>query len=429
MKLNRNYLFIGISSLALIIVLIIQVNWIYETATVKEKIFNEKANMVLSKTADALAKDTTTIKNLELCVGVNEKRKIDSLFNYYMKAYNIQIAYSFSVKPFTPAFKNDLTFQNELKMNQQGCYQACVTEAAPADKKGLLSKNGIDLKLVFPEKDEFIMAEMGIPFISSVVLIIIVLITFWQTVMSLIKEKRISQHTTDFLNNMTHEFKTPLTNIALASKMMMKDANIHQEEKIRHYSSIILDENEKLRSQVEQILSMSALERGEVPLRKTELDIHQLIQDCLKCMSVQIEHQHCLVTTHLDAKHFVINGDKTHVANALCNLIDNALKYSNHEPELLIQTSNKQDELIISVCDNGIGIGQEYQQKVFEKFFRVPTGDIHDVKGFGLGLTYIKSIIELHGGTIELQSERGKASSDGASVESGTAFIIRLPYV
>ena len=140
MKLNRTYLFIAVSFIALIIVLIIQVNWIYETADIKEKIFNEKANMVLSKTADALAKDTITVKNLELCVGVNEKRKIDSLFNYYMKAYNIQIAYSFSVKPFTPTFKNDLTFQNELKMNQQGCYQACVTEAAPADKKSLLSK-------------------------------------------------------------------------------------------------------------------------------------------------------------------------------------------------------------------------------------------------------------------------------------------------
>ena len=420
MKLNRTYLFIAVSSIALMIVLIIQVNWIYETADIKENIFNEKANMVLSKTAEALAKDTATVKNLEVCVGKNEKRKIDSLFNHYMKVYNIQINYSFSVKPFVPTFKNEVSFRNELKMNnQQGCYQTCVTDVTPANEKGILSKNGIDLKLVFPDKDEFIMAEMSIPFISSVLLIIIVLITFWQTVLSLIKEKRISEHTTDFLNNMTHEFKTPLTNISLASKMMVKDSNIREEDKIRHYAGIILEENEKLRMQVEQILSMSALERGEIPLRKIELDMHQLIQDCLKCMSVQIEHRQCLISSHLEAKNFIINGDKIHFTNALCNLIDNALKYSNTEPEIMIQTFSKDGTFILTVSDNGIGIEQEYQKHVFEKFFRVPTGDVHDVKGFGLGLTYIKSIVELHNGTIELQSERGK----------GTAFIIRLPYV
>ncbi len=419
MKLNRTYFFIAVSSLALIIVLIIQVNWMYETADIKEKIFNEKANMVLSKTAEVLAKDTATIKNLRVCLGINEKHKIDSLFNHYMKVYNIQVKYSFSVKPFVPTFKNDVVVKNELKMNPgEGCYQTCVTETSPENGKGTMSKNGIDLQLVFPEKDEFIMAELGIPFISSVLLIVIVLIAFWRTVMSLLKEKQISEHTTDFLNNMTHEFKTPLTNISLAGKMMIKDSNIHQEDKIRHYSSIILEENEKLRLQVEQVLSMTALERGEIPLRKTELDIHQLINNCLKCMSVQVEHRQCRVNSNLEAKNFVINGDKTHLTNALCNLVDNALKYSNTDPELLIQTFNQDRWLILTVSDNGIGIEQEYQKKVFEKFFRVPTGDVHDVKGFGLGLTYIKSIIEMHGGSIELQSQK----------EKGTAFIIRLPY-
>jgi two-component system phosphate regulon sensor histidine kinase PhoR len=250
-------------------------------------------------------------------------------------------------------------------------------------------------------------------------LILIVLVTFWRTVMSLMKEKQISEHTTDFLNNMTHEFKTPLTNIALAGKLMIKDSNITQEDKVRHYSGIIVEENEKLRLQVEQVLSMAALERGEIPLRKIDLDMHQLINDCLKCMSVQIENRKGQVISNLEAKIFIIHGDKTHLTNALCNLVDNAIKYSSQIPELLIQTFNKQNSFIVTISDNGIGIGHEYQKKVFEKFFRVPTGDLHDVKGFGLGLSYIKSIIEMHGGSVELQSEYGK----------GTAFIIRLPYV
>lgn len=418
MKLNRTYLFIAISSVALVIVLIIQVSWIYKAAGVKEEIFNEKANMVLSKTAEVLSSDTAAVKKLEVCVDHREKRKIDSLFNHYMKVYNIQVDYSFQVKPFVPVFKNDIPFQSKT-MNREGCYQTCVSEPSVTNGKSLSPRSGIDLQLIFPDKDEFILAEMGLPFITSVLLILIVLILSWRTILSLMREKEISEHTTDFLNNMTHEFKTPLTNIALAGKMMVKESNIGQDEKVRHYSGIILEENEKLRQQVEHVLSMTALERGEIPIQKAALDLHQLIREAVKCIGVQVENKQGHVSLHLNADQFMVSGDKAHLTNALCNLIDNAVKYSTEVPELLIQTFNKDQKLILTVSDNGIGIDEQYREKVFDKFFRVPTGDVHDVKGFGLGLTYVKSIVELHGGSIELQSEKNK----------GTVFIIRLPYV
>ncbi len=418
MKPNRTYLFIAISTIALAIVLIIQVNWILGTAKMKETLFNEKADMVLAKTAEALSLDTVTYKHLQICVGINERHKIDSLFNHYMKLYNIHIDYSFEVKPGNT--QKNYNFSSDSNSNMgvnkpTGCYQTCVEEPS----KNGISAHGIELKLVIPEAEQFIMEEMGLPFISSVILILIVLVMSWRTILSLMKEKQISEHTTDFLNNMTHEFKTPLTNIALAGKMMIKDVNIHQEDKVKHYSGIILAENEKLRLQVEQVLSMTALERGEIPLQKTELDLHHLINESLKCISVQFENKHGNVKLILDAKKCMVLGDKTHLTNAICNLVDNAIKYSGEEPQLIIQTLNMDQDLIITISDNGIGIDQEYHKKVFEKFFRVPTGNLHDVKGFGLGLTYVKTIIESHGGTIELQSEKGK----------GTAFIIRLPYV
>ena len=409
MKLNRTYLFIAISSVALIIVLIIQVNWILETAKMKEDLFNEKANMVLSKTAEALSSDKETCKNLEICVGRNEVRKIDSLFNHFMKVYNIHIDYFFEVKP--GITKNEPVFKNNLNLYQPGSYQTCIEDVA--------TKKGMELKLVFPGKEQFIIAEMGIPFITSVILILVVLVLSWRTILSLLKEKKISEHTTDFLNNMTHEFKTPLTNIALAGKMLIKESNIKQEDKIKHYSGIILEENEKLTRQVEQVLSMTALERGEIPLQKTELDFHQLIHDSLKCISIQIENKQGHINLNLDADRFVVMGDKTHLTNALCNLIDNAIKYSKEKPELSIQTFNRDQHFIVRVSDKGIGIEKEYQKKVYDKFFRVPTGDVHDVKGFGLGLAYIKMIIESHGGTIDLKSEKGE----------GTTFTITLPYV
>src|ERR1700752_981747 len=284
MNLNRTNIFIAISA-ALLMVLIIQVNWIIETAYIKEEMFNEKANTVLARTTEALSADTVTCNNMRIHVGKNEIRKIDSLFTHYMNFYNFHTNYTFTVipKPKLLLTENLISFQNYTPKETVACYNKTLDEAS--------NKSGFELKLLFPEKQEYINAEMGTMFVTSIFLIAIVLLMFWRTISSLLKEKKISEHTNDFLNNMTHEFKTPLTNIALAGKMMVKDANIKQEDKIRHYSDIILEENEKLRLQVEQVLSMTALERGEIPLRKTELDFHELIRDSLKYISIQIENK------------------------------------------------------------------------------------------------------------------------------------------
>jgi two-component system, OmpR family, phosphate regulon sensor histidine kinase PhoR len=415
MKLNRTYLFIIVSSIALIAVLAIQVNWIFQSAKVKAELFNEKASMVLSRTAEALCEDKETCMTMGNCcvtddsseckleLGKNELNKIDSLLENYMKFYNFHIDYSFEViKP----KQNNILYQDNWNGN---VFKKRLEEVA--------NKNGLELKLIFPEKKQFIIEEMGSMFITSVILILVVLFMFWRTILSLIKEKKISEHTTDFLNNMTHEFKTPLTNIALAGKMIIKDTNIRQEDKIKHYTSIILDENEKLRLQVEQVLSMTALERGEIPLLRSEIDFHTLINNSLKCIGIQIENKKGNLIVDLKAVHFKIIGDKNHLTNAICNLIDNAVKYSGENPEISIRTYNSNNKIITVISDNGIGIDKEYMKQVFDKYFRVPTGDIHDVKGFGLGLAYVKTIIEMHKGTIDLKSEKRK----------GSTFTITLP--
>jgi len=413
MKKRRTTIFIAVSSIALFLVLIIQVNWISETAKNKEEVFNEKAQIIVARTTEALASDNDLSQKLRLGVGKNERRKIDSLLKKHMDFYNFHVDYTFEVIqsfPPIPLILNT-TIGDTISANQpkQACYSKSLDE--------MENKNGWILKLKFPEKEDFIIAEMRAPFITCVILIIIVLVLFWRTTISLITEKRIAEHTTDFLNNMTHEFKTPLTNISLAGKMIAKDSASKNEEKIKHYSSIILEENEKLRLQVEQVLSMTALERGEIPIQKTELDFHQLINDCLKSINIQIENKQGDLSLNLNANNIVVMGDKTHLANALSNLIDNAIKYSSKTPELSIQTTNKEQYLIITISDKGIGIEKQYQKQVFGKYFRVPTGNVHDIKGFGLGLAYVKKIIELHDGTIELESELGH----------GTTFKITLP--
>jgi len=419
MKKNRTRIFIGVSSLALLILLIIQINWISQTAKIKEEFFNEKANMVLARTAEAIGSDKATCKKMGDCLekdsaselaaklGKNEASKIDSLLKVYMDFYNFHIGYTFKViKPIKATPKNAAEWTNYL---HPGTYQKSLEEVA--------NENGLELKLIFPEKKQYILSEMGGMFIASVILILVVLVLFWQTVRSLVHEKKISEHTTDFLNNMTHEFKTPLTNIALAGKGIIKEPSVRDDDKVKKYTEIILEENEKLKLQVEQVLGFTALERGEIPLQKSIVDFHELIRSSLKSMNMQIENKNGDVRLQLAAHNFKVLGEKTHLANVLCNLIDNAVKYAKENPMLTIETCNIGQNLMVSVSDAGIGIEKEYQNKVFDKYYRIPTGDVHNVKGFGLGLAYIKKIIEMHGGTITLFSEKGK----------GATFTITLP--
>jgi two-component system phosphate regulon sensor histidine kinase PhoR len=404
---------IAISSVALLILLIIQVNWILQTAKMKEVLFNEKANMVLAKATEVLASDQVACGSIKdslnksesgggaPIIGRREVHKIDSLLKHYMAFYNFKIEYSFVVvKPNSYLTKSTNGLSDYV-------YGKQLEEVAGNPQ--------IELKLLLPDKKQFIMAEMGPLFFTSVALILVVLALFWQTSLLLIREKQIATQTTDFLNNMTHEFKTPLTNIKLAGNMITKKGG---EDRLNYYSGIILSESEKLRLRVEQVLSMSDLERGEIQLQRTEVDMHQLIQDTVTCMSVQLEQRQGTISLSLNATAFGIHGDPTQLTNILCNLIDNAIKYSPAAPRLIIHTSNRNHCMVIAVEDKGIGIPETYRNMIFDKYFRVPTGNVHDVKGFGLGLTYVKKIIELHNGTIEVQSEHNK----------GTIFSLILPY-
>lgn len=400
MKINKTYIYVTISTVALIIVLAIQVNWIINSAYLKEDLFNEKANMVLSKTATDLALDTVTCKQIESCIGRNEIHKTDSLLNHNMDVYHLSLDYNFSVK------SANNTTGSALEGN---VYKKKLEEEA--------TKNGLVLNLFLPGKTQFIMAEMGTMFITSIILILAVLLLFWRTIRSLMWEKRISDNTNTFLNNITHEFKTPLTNIALAGNMIMRESQNGNNDKIRQYSQIILDENSKLNQQVDMVLNLTVLEDGNIPLVLNNVDIHSILSKSINCFQMPFEAINAITEIKLNAQNHHIIGDANLLENAFCNLIDNAIKYRNDSFRLNITTYNEAEELIIEFKDNGIGIDKKYQNMVFDKFFRVPTGNLHSVKGFGIGLAYLKQIITQHHGKITLESE----------LNAGTTFIIKLP--
>ncbi len=414
MKKNKPYLYIIISSIALVIVLAIQVNWLIQTAKIKEEIFNEKANMVLSKTTDELCDDMAMCSRIGSCIETDEQnhinamldksdvQKIDSLFQKHMKFYNLSLACKFVIE------------QHQTELHAQNAGYMSNTFYKNLDETDNLK--GLKLKLIIPDKRQFILQEMGPMFFSSVVLILVVLAMFWRTTLSLLKEKRIAEQTTDFLNNMTHEFKTPLANIALASKLIRKNEIINDVQKVHGYTEMITAENDKLIHQVEQVLSITAFERGDIPLQLEQVNLHDTVHAVLKSMSLQIEQKSGIVNTNFKASSPYILADKTHLYNAINNIIDNAIKYSPQNLVLHIETLNQENELVLSIRDEGLGMDTDVHSKVFDKFYRVPTGNIHNVKGFGLGLAYVKKIIDLHKANIELKSKLGK----------GTEFILKF---
>lgn len=262
----------------------------------------------------------------------------------------------------------------------------------------------------FPNRAAHIMNQMGIWSFSSVVLLLV--ITFFAyTLFVILKQKRLSEIQKDFINNMTHEFKTPIATIAVSTEVLKNPDIINQPERLKNYAGIIEKENIRLKQQVERVLQMARLDKEDIGLKKERLDIHQLIQDAIRQHAMALEERNGHFHSELTATHNLIEGDKFHLTSVFNNLIDNAIKYCREIPQLTIRTCDRNNGCVIEVQDNGIGISHENQRRVFQKFYRVPTGNVHDVKGFGLGLSYAKTIVEAHGGEISLQSELGKGCS------------------
>jgi two-component system, OmpR family, phosphate regulon sensor histidine kinase PhoR len=261
----------------------------------------------------------------------------------------------------------------------------------------------------FPNREAHLLNQMGIWSFSSFVLLIVI-VFFSYTLFVILKQKRLSEVQKDFINNMTHEFKTPISTIAVSTEVL-KDPNIiHQPERLLNYTTIIEKENTRLKHQVERVLQMAQLDKDDIGLKKEVVDAHQVIQDAVKNTALALQEKGGTINLVPSATQHEFEADRLHLTNLFHNLIDNGIKYCKETPNITITTGNIGKNLIINVHDNGIGISPENQKRVFQKFFRVPTGNVHDVKGFGLGLSYVKSIVEAHKGSIRLESELGKGS-------------------
>lgn len=268
-----------------------------------------------------------------------------------------------------------------------------------------------NLVLYFPGHRSFIWGQIAPMLIATVLLTLVIIGIFAYTIRTIFAQRQFSTLLVDFINNMTHEFKTPISTVALACEAINRPDVGSDREKVLRFNSMIQNENRRMRNQVDKILQMAVLEEGDYELDMQPVDIHELIRQAVASVALHIETRHGTISSDLAAERSVIDGDAVHLANVIHNLLDNANKYSPDLPVITLRSWNEGDRLVFAVADNGIGMRAEDRKLVFDKYFRVPSGNVHDVKGFGIGLSYVKLIVTAHGGRIELDSELGRGTT------------------
>ncbi len=266
------------------------------------------------------------------------------------------------------------------------------------------------ISLYFPNQKNFMIRSIGFMGVSSIILTSVIISIFIITLYVIFRQKKLSEIKNDFVNNMTHELKTPISTISLASQML-SDPGIPVENKnIAHISRIIEAESKRLGYQVEKVLQMAVFDKGKIVLKEKNINLHELVEAVVNNFGLQVKKKNGVLEYRPEAISSTVRIDEIHFTNLISNLLDNAMKYCKEIPEIIVSTRNEKSYIVLCVEDKGIGISKENQKRIFEKFYRVPTGNIHNVKGFGLGLSYVKMIAEIHHGSISISSEPGAGS-------------------
>lgn len=355
---------------------------------------------------DLLVRDITDLMPIQERV---DREKLRELLTAELEAYGVKTPFEFGV------YNNGLATKvrsDKFRYDKHETYSSPLFEDAEGKAK-------YQLLVTFPQKKKFLFTELLGITVLSIVFTLIILIAYSSALNQLIKQRQISEIKTDFINNMTHEFKTPIATINLALDAVRNPKVSGSPETMARYLQMIRDENKRMHAQVENVLRISKLEKKELDIPKENNDIHEIIEEAIEHVHLIIEDRQGTITTHFNAKRTTVLINDVHFTNVLVNILENAIKYSPQTPVIDVFTENVKDFLIIRVKDEGAGMSKAAQKRIFEKFYREHTGDVHNVKGHGLGLAYVKRIVDDHNGHISVESEKGK----------GSTFIIKLPLI
>jgi signal transduction histidine kinase len=339
-----------------------------------------------------------------------DSAQVDTMLRSALAARGIFQSFDFQVQ----SSQNGLAFASGQKIHTQGGISPQqLVELFP----NIGSMEQSFLSISFPNRRFRAFQAVWLQALASVVFCGIILFSFWITMRTVIRQKQLSEMKNDFINNMTHELKTPIATISLAADALMNPRMASAEGSLQRYTRIIKEENQRMNLQVERVLQAARFQRKEIKLQREEVEVHELIQKAVRHLELPIQQREGRLGLQLDAQQSRLKADPHHLANMLNNLLDNANKYSPERPQIDVCTRNEGEELVIQVVDQGPGISKADQTRIFDRFYRVSTGDLHEVKGFGLGLSYVREMAEAHGGSISVLSSLGK----------GSTFEIRLP--
>ena len=352
------------------------------------------------------AKDVLSAMPLEERVSVPVLQK---LIKKELEEHGVETKFEFGI------YSNNLATKiksNEFKYDKDATYSIPVF----IDNEG---STKYELLVTFPLKKKFLLSELISITVLSIIFTLIILIAYSSALNQLIRQRQISEIKNDFINNMTHEFKTPIATINLALDAIKNPKIIDDKEKVLRYLQMIKDENKRMHAQVENVLRISKLEKKELDIVKEPHNIHEIIEDAIEHVNLILADREGTIISHFNALRNTVLINDVHFTNVIVNILENAIKYSPNVPEIEICTENIKDMIIIKIKDKGLGMSKAAQKRIFEKFYREHTGDIHNVKGHGLGLSYVKRIVDDHNGQVYVESEKGK----------GSTIIIKLPLI
>ncbi|MEI7896192.1 MAG: HAMP domain-containing sensor histidine kinase [bacterium] len=412
-------------TIALIGLMGIQIYWIQSASSIKEANFRRSVNESMVKVVQKVERmernKALRINQYESMLNFNRHlpydsiltiSELDSIINLQLNIRGVDTRYEFCIyKPERQEFlmERSPNFRKELieKGNAFILFQADIYTSPEY------------LLIYFPREKQFLLTELWGMLLISIILIIVIVYSFTYTIATIFRQKRLSEMKNDFINNMTHEFKTPISTISLACEALSDKDLRGSAEMLDSYLSMIQEENKRLAGMAEKILQTAVIDKGQLKMNREIIDLHEIITDVIKNLRIQVEIKDGEIRRRFRATRSQIEGDRVHVTNLVYNLLDNANKYSPKRPLIRIITENAGNGILLTIEDNGIGIGKNEQKKIFDKLYRVPTGNIHEVRGFGLGLSYVKAIVEEHRGKISIESEANK----------GSKFKVFLPFV
>jgi two-component system phosphate regulon sensor histidine kinase PhoR len=399
-----------------------QLFWVNKAFDLESKQFNERVFVALNnvaRTVQKLNKDTSDlyapiqqIRSNFFIVSTNDTLHPFLLENIISKEFenrNIQTAFEYIIYD---CFSDSIVFGKNVPLENDD--RSFINFASRNER---WKESTHYFGVYFPDKRSYIIDAIDI-WIYSSIFMLIVMVFFSYTIWVILKQKRIDEIKTDFINNMTHELKTPISTISLSTDVLMKPEIINNPERLNTYARIIKEENNRLKTQVEKVLQMASLENSAIELEKKEIDIHELCLHTIRSFDLILKDKGGSLTTQFDANPSIFIGDPFHIGNVLFNLLDNAIKYSPKNPEIELVSYSDKKGIYLEIRDQGIGISDKDKKQIFDKFYRVTKGDLHDVKGYGLGLNYSKTMIHLHKGWIKLKN----------NIPNGSIFTIFLPF-